>query len=853
MLFRQTGIDNSYVKIRWQEPYTSAGLNNKSFGVYPVGVYQGFSINPGGLSGRDIVVGHNSVSGNVGTGLQSGYVSGNFDATVGFSIAVLQDPTGFQETVQIPPTGPLYHLDATGLEGKKVFIILTTTYGIGNTTTASVSLVDGPYIDANPWVVVLGYVNVPANPATPLDATMFAYNDINYPRLTPLATPTKPGLMPPSIFGQIGQNASPWEQNLLVMDVDPNNPYVIQITPSQYVVNGKRIYSYVQASVASKFPRNAAGLYNGGPANNQLAKMNVQTGVIGGAHQVSTNLSFQVPSVSGTPNAWQVGLVSIDGADNVNVIYGNVFSSVTGATLDDNLPVAGSSLLQIGAFVIGTDVSGGLLPMLASVSGAVSGFGPILSRRPFLNVGGGGTGNANELLTRLQERLVLSPFGKLCDNIFTQQGTGKVSSSTATFDVANNVYTYKLVGQNIVSTQSLATDFLSPSNGSMPADIGKVEVIDFWSVIDPAHTVEVSRDGGFSFQSVPMVQIGTTDTFRGIYQFTDETSFPVLVVQNTGTDTIGFNASTQQQLAQPFTLSAVDVITQLTLNFNVIGSPAGTFKIRIVKDNSGFPSLAQGDILCETYPIEVSSLPSGVSAQTYRLSNTVVPAGNYWITVVPDVIYQQSYSVGVTEMDVRSNNSALTMTAKFNGTSWSNVSLSAWRYQLNGRPLDLRVRITSGSNNVKLEGYGIYYSFTPGVQTGAKNVEVQGFSGDDNINQFTIHNFLPDADMLKVLFNGSGLVFTFPDFAIDGQVITFPANSFNFPGEDLRIRFDQSDGQGFDNSDQNAALLTDNHLGSPNIQNDRSVAGRGIYLRRPDGTLRELTLDDNDRIQIWSV
>ena len=56
-----------------------------------------------------------------------------------------------------------------------------------------------------------------------------------------------------------------------------------------------------------------------------------------------------------------------------------------------------------------------------------------------------------------------------------------------------------------------------------------------------------------------------------------------------------------------------------------------------------------------------------------------------------------------------------------------------------------------------------------------------------------------------------------------------------------------------DTSDDNAALLAGNHLGSPNAAIDMSVAGRGIFLRRPDGTLRELTIDDDDNVAIYSV
>ena len=47
--------------------------------------------------------------------------------------------------------------------------------------------------------------------------------------------------------------------------------------------------------------------------------------------------------------------------------------------------------------------------------------------------------------------------------------------------------------------------------------------------------------------------------------------------------------------------------------------------------------------------------------------------------------------------------------------------------------------------------------------------------------------------------------------------------------------------------------MAENHLGSQDGSQDLSIAGRGIILRRPDGTLRELTIDDLDNIAIKSV
>ncbi len=70
--------------------------------------------------------------------------------------------------------------------------------------------------------------------------------------------------------------------------------------------------------------------------------------------------------------------------------------------------------------------------------------------------------------------------------------------------------------------------------------------------------------------------------------------------------------------------------------------------------------------------------------------------------------------------------------------------------------------------------------------------------------------------------------------------------------EGFAVLYDVEPGEAPNFSDT-LSLLEANHLGSTNQAIDRSVAGRGIFLRRPDGTLRELVINDNDDIEIWSV
>ena len=96
-------------------------------------------------------------------------------------------------------------------------------------------------------------------------------------------------------------------------------------------------------------------------------------------------------------------------------------------------------------------------------------------------------------------------------------------------------------------------------------------------------------------------------------------------------------------------------------------------------------------------------------------------------------------------------------------------------------------------------------------------------------------------------------MYKYPAFNIDGHNITFASGTFLTPNETIVLIFDQSEGSGFDNADANANLLATNHLGSTDGAVDKSVVGRGIFLRRPDGTLREICIDDFDNIVVYSV
>lgn len=388
-ILNQKALKKEHVKIRTKEPYVSAGLNNKFFGLWPKGIYQGFIIGPG-TGSRDIDVTAGVSGQGIFGGSVSGFSQGNYDESVGYSIAVHQNRDGFSTTVSIPP-GPFSTttLNATGLDGQRVYVALDVDYTIPTPptfteTSASLLIVDSNQLDADPSLVVLGHCDVPSVSGTPLDVSHFGTDDPNYPRQLPVANATKAGLMSAETFRKVDDSFG-WE-DLLEINVDVLNPKGITITPSQKVSQGKRVYTYISPSVSSKFPRDASGLYNGGVSDDQLTKMDFETGVISGAHGVSGNLSFTTPTILGTPDKYQMGFVVLDVNDELDVFYGSAYSTSGDALLDDNLPTIPTDLMQLGGVIISTDVSGSM--------NYLNNGRDLVWRRPFLNLGGGGSGGA---------------------------------------------------------------------------------------------------------------------------------------------------------------------------------------------------------------------------------------------------------------------------------------------------------------------------------------------------------------------------------------------------------------------------------------------------------------------------
>lgn len=467
-----------------------------------------------------------------------------------------------------------------------------------------------------------------------------------------------------------------------------------------------------------------------------------------------------------------------------------------------------------------------------------------------LGASGSGSGGGNEILETLKNHFVDATFDLLTPNIFKTDKSTKVDgASTGAYSLVSTDFEFASGGQTLVSTQMAdASEFLTTSN-----TLSQIELLAFWNsaFIDTAAVYEVSRNGGNAWQTVSMSRVGTTELYRAIYTFTDEVTNQTLFSQLTSNADRDLNATTQQEVSQPLVISSgtkmlvKDAIVALTKT----GSPTGNLYVSICSDNSGDPNT----ILAETNAIPISGLVTGNN--TIDLPDTYLAAGTYHIKFRTDATYKGIYSVGVTSIALQANSAGSVPYARiYNGTVWSVSATDNLVYTVRGITIDLRVRVTSSAGSKKLSGYGILYDKSVGnISTGVINREVFNFSGTSNLNEFTLTKFVPNPDLLKVYDVTSGQVYTYGAWSLQGQKVVFEVGRFNSPGNSLTLVFDQTIGGAFDNSDRNGLLLANNFLGSTDGSIDKSSNGRGIFLRRPDGTLREIAIDNSDNIVVYSV
>jgi hypothetical protein len=468
--------------------------------------------------------------------------------------------------------------------------------------------------------------------------------------------------------------------------------------------------------------------------------------------------------------------------------------------------------------------------------------------------GGGSFGVGSAFLVDLKAALENSYYSYLDYNIFQLNKDKKLDFIEGSYLPTKKFWELN-TGESLISVDHLDIDYKESLT-----DLDKVSITlnydrDFR---DPSPLVEVSRDGGINFQVVNLT-VNNAGLVSGEHTFTEEATVSELnkYALSNADSSAEFNATSRQSIGQEFTTGSIHpVIKKLTFYVNKAGSPSGTIGVKIVKDNGGSPSENANDFVWAGQPKLVSGIASGDSVLSFNVSGLVLsPNTKYHAVLYTSSAYKTSFVTGTTRLSLRGDASSPTVALGkiFNGSAWSN-SVQAACHIVEGRVLDLRVMIVSSTDNAGLVGYGVFYGKEAvSALTAQKRTEIQYFSGSLNKNSFTLNEIIPNPDYLEVAFSKTGQIWKYPAFDISGKTVTFPAGTFNFPNESLNLRFDQHKGGAFDNSDTNLGIITENHLYSADPSLDKSAAGRGWYIRRPDGVVREVTLNNNDEFEIWSI
>jgi len=466
---------------------------------------------------------------------------------------------------------------------------------------------------------------------------------------------------------------------------------------------------------------------------------------------------------------------------------------------------------------------------------------------------GGGEGNADAYLESLKNQFQDTYFNLLTPNIFRTDELTKLDvASTGSYNYADETYDLDAAEQMISINMLDPNEFFS-SSGSLE----EVELSVYWRLanVDTAATYEVSRDGGNEWQTISMERVGSTDLYRGYHRFSEETVDQEIYNPGLDSGVLTFNNTTVQSVSQEFTLSGKKSIARsIKLKGLKIGTPTGNLYVAIHADNAGVP----GEQLVKSGPKPITDLPPSTSAYfTMDIPSVYLLDGvKYHVVVTTDDTYKINYngSTAFFQLKLTTSTGVIPYIDIYDGTSWTTFNDYKLHSIVQGIDLDLRVKIAA-SNSSKLEGYGIFYDkeLSAGVASSSLNIEVFEFSGNSNTYEFTLTKFVPHPDLLKVYDVNTGQVYDYGAFSFSGQKVVFESGQFYQPGQTIKLRFIQMEGSAFDNSDVNALLMASNHLGSTDANIDRSVAGRGIFLRRPDGTLREICIDNSDNIIIYSV
>jgi len=386
---------------------------------------------------------------------------------------------------------------------------------------------------------------------------------------------------------------------------------------------------------------------------------------------------------------------------------------------------------------------------------------------------------------------------------------------TAAFDTPNEAYSLPAVSDSITSVNLLdEEEFID--DPERISDIGKVQVVLHWNqaALDEGAVVEISRNGGVDYYPVTMTRVGNnTEITLGTYEWTtEEANVSLLSDIAASTAANELNATTQQQLARQFTVAPGTVYVAKTGMFRLLraGTVSGTLFYKIVRDSAGLPSTDPEDIVAVSESVNAIDISTSDDDRVLSFGNTVLGPGTYHMVLASDASYKASFVTTTNVVSLRSfTGASITAFGAYDGTVWAELGATLHPiYELQGRTVDLRLRVTASQTNRILDAFTVFYKPELDSAGGILNYDTKEFDGlSDNTNVFSI-NFNPDYRLLNVYHVQLGQVYKWPAFTISGNVVTFPANTFKTDvTETITLKFTQTDGSVFDTSDQNGQSI----------------------------------------------
>jgi len=257
---------------------------------------------------------------------------------------------------------------------------------------------------------------------------------------------------------------------------------------------------------------------------------------------------------------------------------------------------------------------------------------------PMGGTGGGGTGDANELLERLKNQLENSIFERATANIISSDKETKIDVLTGEFNVIDKTVDLEHVLGAPEYLQSI--EHMDDQFKTALSILERCELSLFYKEgsVDAQPLTEVSRNQGNTWQRMIAERHQDTDTVYGEHTFgTDFAETGATIREHLDLD-ITEQLTTTLSLAYRFTLAGALAFTKCSMFLGRVGSPAGHYRFKVVGEDTGLPD--KTDVLWTGRWKSVNEVNSG-GLWLEEIADGL-EAGTYWFLVETTQAYKDS-------------------------------------------------------------------------------------------------------------------------------------------------------------------------------------------------------------------